>query len=131
MSHPYPPAPQPDPEPREARAAQMTRESLAGDLEALAAYLRRNKTAPLPGYPVLHIRVPGRTQAEKLAALGTLAARMWTEEFRLPDGTRTAEIVFGSLTYSATVRAEQEPEISPERLALAQSAVAAGSRAAA
>lgn len=66
-----------------------------------AVYFETHPWAQAPSSPQVNVRVEGRDRAEKLTALRALADSWRVPVITLPDGTLTAELVFGPLKFEA------------------------------
>lgn len=92
--------------PSEAVAATMARRDHMADLGSARAFFNSHPRARVPASPVVSVRVRGNSREEKLADLRAIAVSWEVPVETLPDGTMTAQLVFGGLTYEAHVGAE-------------------------
>lgn len=96
--------------PDEAIAATMARRDHIADLGAARAFFNSHPRARIPDSPLIQVHLKGATRDERLADLRAIANSWGVALQTLADGTRSAQLVLGSLTYEAHL-----PPVPPAR----------------
>lgn len=86
-----------------ALASAEERMDLVLGLAEAARFFRDRPRARLPKSPVCNVRVHGANRDEKIADLYAIAGSWGVIVQALPDGTETAQVAFGPVTFEAHV----------------------------
>lgn len=86
-----------------ALAATTARRDHIADLGAAREFFNSHPRARIPDSPLIQVHLRGANRDERLADLRAIADSWGVALQTLADGTQTAQLVFGGLTYVAYV----------------------------